>query len=160
MYKWQCSRNAFLCKLSLNTLWHSVCLCHALPKGLSIVLQHDLICPYMNNLIFWCVNMKTLWSHLIEYWASFQHMYHFFTSRTMLPLLTWNLSDNLCCEAWPQLHFIDSFVMSMWYLPRERCLLLAPHAAMFSFHNSKSLLPPLFVFKCIDPLREPASWSK
>lgn len=51
-----------------------------------------------------------------------------------LPLLRLNLIDNLCRKAWPQPHFIDSFVMWMWYLAEERCLLLAPHAAIFSSH--------------------------
>lgn len=56
----------------------------------------------------------------------------------MFTLLRLNLIVNLCQEAWPQVCLIDSFVMWMWYLSRERCLLLAPHAAMLSLSVSRS----------------------
>lgn len=58
----------------------------------------------------------------------------------MLTLLRPNVIVNLCWEAWPQLHLIDTFVMWMWYLCREWCLLLAPLAAILSLHLSQ---PPL-----------------
>lgn len=90
----------------------------------------------------------------------YQHIYPFCKSETMSTLLRLNLIVNLCWEAWPQLCLIDSFVTWMWYLPRERCLLLAPHEAMLSLHLPPSPFSWQFFFKCIDPERKPACWSE
>lgn len=55
----------------------------------------------------------------------------------MLALLRLNIIDNLCSKAWPRAHFIDSFLIWMWYLAEERCLLLAPHVAILSLYIFK-----------------------
>lgn len=61
----------------------------------------------------------------------------------MPALLKWNIIINLCRKAWPQVNFINSFLMWMWYFAEERRLLLASHVAILSFRIFKICPSPL-----------------